>query len=203
MAVSPDEIYTDIGRAISAWAEFEERLFHLFCFLMNQEEDICAAVFFVWRDFSSRLRLVHDVYTKKREPEPEADYWRGLHSATNNLSAERNFIAHNYVAILLKGEPQPGIPLHKQGEPGLITGPLDHIHRRKELITKTPKDIKKLTEAFHHLRMTYSAFLLHLNGQFPSPDRFHGPLRDLPLATYDSWSRQQPRLRHLLPPSPE
>jgi hypothetical protein len=61
-----DPVYTAIGRAISAWAEFEEEAFRFYCELMAQPDPLCAVAFFSLGTFSGKLELVNATIFRRR-----------------------------------------------------------------------------------------------------------------------------------------
>ena len=84
-----DPVYTAIGRAISAWAEFEEEAFRFYCELMAQPDPLCAVAFFSLGTFSGKLELVTATIFRRRSflrllgVSPPLPHW--LHSRSQDL----------------------------------------------------------------------------------------------------------------------
>jgi hypothetical protein len=187
------DIYTLIGRVIAIWATLEDQFFLLFKQALGMDE-LAGSIFYQYVNFGNRLTLLHEVLSITLKNRPELTYWKSLRSIANNLSAERNFIAHNQVLIV--GEWPSSVEL------AAVNASYEAHFRNQQEKSKSTEDVRTLHREVRMLVDEVNGFKEHLAGTKPSPDKFHAPIRDPLLAKYDQSGDRPKKPARPLRPSP-
>lgn len=187
-----DRIYAAIGRVVCAWAGFEDELFKFFYRIMpGSKEEECAAIYFAFSRFDQRMSFINELMKTKFAARDELIFWNDIYVAALELSRQRNFIAHNEVAIYYEVKSKKGMVLFDELRQSykyyrLTIPEYRQKHKNKKLQNLSADDIEKISSATHILKVYFGGFGVYLTGRHKTAgdERYKGHLDDHFLKQY-------------------
>jgi hypothetical protein len=103
--------YRAIGYAITIWQQVESALCSVFIKVSTcREEQVAAAIFYTFQDFSEKLKLVHCAARLTLSATTEFEEWEKLRKRLITSMESRNALAHFHAAWQIPGAAQNGTP---------------------------------------------------------------------------------------------
>lgn len=153
-----DQMAMRIGHAMTAWADIEDYLMRLFTVLTDTNLNIASAIMSNL-SFSSSLKTVRAVAAVFLSDRPEAIFWKGLSAYVEELSNDRNNIAHSAVRGSYVG---PTVTKHIAGN-----------GKR----TLSMSEVDELILDMRECQWMIYGFEIHLTGYHPRDEVYQAPLQ--------------------------
>lgn len=168
-----------LGRAITRWAAVEMALVEIFISATGMQKDMAVAVLRPVKTFRLLMDMCNAAVRIRLADNPCLRHWNSLVDYANELSGDRNYMAHNAMVFHSPGDPQKvdvGLVEPKIGPDILAALAYESVDANSFERSLSAEEILELLEDFHELVEALFSFRKAWETGTTSQDKYLKPI---------------------------